>query len=68
MKKVIAIGDLGHITKFLSNNFTPLNIGFIGAYIDKKFPAKTAIYFFIDSEKLLTFVEEKKPDFFIVWG
>ena len=52
MKKVVAIGDLGHVEKMLSNNFVPINIGFMGSYITKKFPNDTSVSLFKDPEKV----------------
>ena len=37
MKFDIAFGDLGHTTKMLSNNFVPINIGFMSTYAKNYF-------------------------------
>ena len=62
MKKVIAIGDLGHVEKMLSNNFVPINIGFMGSYITKQFSNDTSVSFFKDPENLYNFIEKHRPD------
>ncbi len=60
-KKVICIGDLGHTTRRMPNNFIPLNIGFIGAYAAEKFSRECSIHLFKDPYKLVDFIKENKP-------
>ena len=60
--RVIALGDLGHTTKLLANNFIPLNIGFIAAYLMEQFGKDVEVHLFKDPDRMLSFIERSTPD------
>lgn len=64
MKKAIKISlcDPGHTTLLLANNFVPLNLGFIAAYLDEKFGNAIDITLFKDPQQCLKFVQDERPD------
>ena len=58
----IFLGDLGHYTVKLTNNHTPLNIGFIAAYLKKHLQENVEIELFKDPRKLFDEIESSPPD------
>jgi len=61
MKKIF-LGDLGHTSIRLANNFVPLNIGFLNSYLEKKFPNEFCITLFKDVFKILSAIKQERPD------
>ena len=57
----IFLGDLGHYTVKLTNNFAPINIGYISAYAKKLFGDEVDIQLFRDPEKLWNAVRREPP-------
>ncbi len=57
----IALGDLGHTTKILANNYVPLNIGFLTAYAKKTFGREVEIELFKSSRNIIDFIKNEKP-------
>lgn len=63
MKKRIYLTDLAYYNKYSSSNLTiPLNIGYIGSYTQKLFPAEVEIRLFKDPNKLLEVSRINPPD------
>jgi len=60
--KSIYLGDLGHTSIRLANNFIPLNIGFLNAYIEKEYPKEFCITLFKDVFKILDAIKDAPPD------
>ncbi|MCA9400905.1 MAG: radical SAM protein, partial [Candidatus Omnitrophica bacterium] len=58
----IYLGDLGHYTIKLTNNHTPLGIGFIAAYCKKHLKDAVDIKLYKDPAKLADDIESKPPD------
>ena len=61
-KKIrIYLGDLGHFTTVLTNNVTPINIGFIGAFLKKHFKDKIEIRLFKNPQALIDAIYKETP-------
>tara|TARA_B100001964_G_scaffold245697_1_gene334909 strand:+ start:2747 stop:4819 length:2073 start_codon:yes stop_codon:yes gene_type:complete len=58
----IFIGDLAHSTIIITNNHTPLNIGFIAAYIKSILKDKVDIRLYKNPDKLLDDIKKDPPD------
>jgi hypothetical protein len=62
MKKIrVLLGDLGHMTKRLPNNFVPLNIGYIGASLEQAFDGEVCVGLYKDAFRLLEVIHELRP-------
>ena len=61
MKKIF-LADLGHTSIRLSNNFVPLNIGYLNSYIAKEYPNEFSITLFKDVYKIIDTIKREKPD------
>ena len=58
----IFIGDLAHSTIILTNNHTPINIGFIAAYVKSILKDKVDIKLYKNPHKLLDDIKKDPPD------
>lgn len=58
----IFLGDLGHYTIKLTNNHTPINIGFIAGYAKKHLGSQADIRLFKDPGRLIDEIEKNPPD------
>lgn len=58
----IFLGDLGHYTVKLTNNHTPIGIGFIAAYLKKHFQDNVDIRLFKNPGLLIDAIENNPPD------
>ena len=54
----VYLGDLGHYTIKLTNNCTPLNIGFIAAYAQKNVAADLEFQLFRDPKRLVQAIQK----------
>lgn len=57
----VFLGDLAHYTIKLTNNHTPLNIGFIAAYLKSQVPS-AEIKLYKDPARLVKDIEQNPPD------
>lgn len=60
-KTTLCMGDLGHTTKRMPNNFVPINIGYLGAFAEKKFSGEFSIQLFKDACRLVDVIKEQRP-------
>lgn len=61
-KKIrIYLGDLGHFTTVLTNNVTPINIGFIGAFLKKHFKDRIEMRLFKNPQALIGAIYKETP-------
>lgn len=58
---IIYLGDLGHFTTVLTNNVTPINIGYIGAFLKKHFKNEIEIRLFKNPQTLIDAIYKKPP-------
>ena len=58
----IYLGDLGHYTVKLTNNHTPIGIGFIAAYLKKNLQNHAEIRLFKNPDLLIDAIESSPPD------
>src|SRR5438552_6356174 len=58
----IFLGDLGHYTVKLTNNHTPLGIGFIADFVKKHFGESVDIQLFKNPQKLVDAIHREPPD------
>ncbi len=62
LKKIkIYLGDLGHFTTVLTNNVTPINIGYLAALIKKHFQDKVEIRLFKNPQTLINAIYKEPP-------
>ncbi len=61
-KKIrIYLGDLGHFTTVLTNNVTPINIGFIGALLKKHLKDRIEVRLFKNPQVLIDAIYKEPP-------
>ena len=58
----VYLGDLGHYTIKLTNNHTPIGIGFIAAYLKKHFEDNVEIRLFKNPDLLIDAIESSPPE------
>jgi len=58
----IYLGDLGHYTINLTNNHTPINLGFIAAYVSSILKDRVEFKLFKDPNRLIKAIDDDPPD------
>lgn len=58
----VYLGDLGHYTIKLTNNHTPINLGFIAAFVKAQLGHNVEFKLFKDPNKLLDAIDKDYPD------
>jgi len=58
----LVFADLCHSTKFIVNNYIPLNIAYLASYSKKHFKNEIDVYLYKSVTKLTHFIKNEKPE------